>query len=82
MHRHMLSAALAGGLFVPHGGRTKGGPTTTERWMRSTRAVWHSSFTRTGALLVFYLAILLGLLLLYASSGSSTSAPAFVYQGF
>ena len=43
----------------------------TEHWTRSIRAVWLSWPAQNGALLLFYLAILLGLLLMYGSGDFS-----------
>ena len=50
------------------------------RWTRFTTALWASWLVQNGALALYYLAILLGLLLLYGSG--DFSAPEFVYQGF
>ena len=52
----------------------------TRRWTRFITGVWATWPVRNGALLLYYLAILLGLLLLYGNG--DFSAPPFVYQGF
>ena len=52
----------------------------TRHWTRFTTAVSQNWLIRTGALVLYYLAILLGLLLLYGNG--DFSAPEFIYQGF
>jgi hypothetical protein len=52
----------------------------TGRWMPFITGLWASWPIRNGALVLYYLAILLGLLLLYGNG--DFSAPEFVYQGF
>jgi hypothetical protein len=42
--------------------------------------LWHNPLVRTAALTVYYLAILVGLLVLYGRGDFST--PSFIYQGF
>ena len=51
-----------------------------KRWMASSTALFASRRTRVALLAVYYLAILLGLILLYGRGDFST--PSFIYQGF
>ena len=52
----------------------------TGRLTHFTTALWASWLVRNGVLVLYYLAILLALLLLYGSG--DFSAPEFIYQGF
>ncbi len=49
-------------------------------WMPSITALYHNPTLRVIALTLYYLAIILGLILLYGRGDFST--PPFVYQGF
>ena len=51
-----------------------------ERWVLALRALAAIPMVRGAALLLYYLAILAGLILLYGRGDFST--PRFIYQGF
>ena len=50
------------------------------RWMTSITAVYNNPIGRIILLTLYYLAIILGLILLYGKGNFST--PKFIYQGF
>ena len=50
------------------------------RWMLSIAGLFANQWVRGGALTVYYLAILAGLILIYGRGDFST--PKFIYQGF
>jgi hypothetical protein len=51
-----------------------------EGWAPRLRALAAAPWVRSAALVLYYLAILVGLLLLYGRGDFST--PSFIYQGF
>lgn len=51
-----------------------------ERWKPHLERMLGNAWVQSGAMLVYYLAILLGLLLIYGRGDFST--PHFIYQGF
>jgi hypothetical protein len=55
-------------------------PMMVERWVLALRALAARPLVRSGMLLLYYLAILAGLILLYGRGDFST--PRFIYQGF
>ena len=52
----------------------------TGRWVTLITEVYHNPTVRVVALTLYYLAIILGLILLYGRGDFST--PPFIYQGF
>lgn len=53
---------------------------STARWMQSITAFFRNPWVRVTLLCAYYLAILLGLVLMYGQG--ELAAPEFVYQGF
>jgi hypothetical protein len=51
-----------------------------QRWFARARAFWAKPWVETGALLLYYLAILVGLSVIYGHGAFVT--PHFIYQGF
>jgi hypothetical protein len=51
-----------------------------KQWMTSITGLYANPWVRTVTLTLYYLAILLGLILMYGKGDFST--PSFVYQGF
>ncbi len=49
-------------------------------WMPTIMTIYHNPTVRVIALTLYYLAIILGLILLYGKGDFST--PSFIYQGF
>ncbi len=49
-------------------------------WTNSIMALYHNPTVRVIALTLYYLAIILGLIIMYGKGNFST--PPFVYQGF
>lgn len=52
----------------------------TSSWMRSFRAIYANPTVRVIGLTLYYLAIILGLIIMYGKGDFST--PPFIYQGF
>ena len=59
---------------------TSARPTWLRRWMLSLGACFARPWVRIAVRTIYYLAILLGLLLIYGKGDFST--PPFIYQGF
>ncbi len=53
---------------------------STKSWTSTITAIYHNPKIRLAALVIWYVAILIGVLVL--SSSSNFSTPTFVYQGF
>jgi len=51
-----------------------------ERWKQYFKRIGANVWVQSGALLLYYLAILVGLVLIYGRGDFST--PHFIYQGF
>lgn len=52
----------------------------TGRWMHSITALYNNPGVRIAVLTIYYLAIILGLIVMYGRGDFST--PPFIYQGF